>query len=588
MNTYYDSAIIRKEFFRLLPLQILVTMVMSINGIIDGVVASNMLGASAVAVVGLFGPIVKIMDTVSAVILTGSQILCGQYMGKNAPGRVIGVNSMNLTIVTAVSGGLTAVCLLFPNVIARGLGANQELLEKLKWYILGISPGFIPAMIATQLSTFLQLQHKERRTYIGIACMGIVNASLDVLFVSVLDWGMLGLGLATSAANWVFAAILGTFLLFDQSQHYLDLKTLHLPDLKDMIIIGFPGAVTQFCQVLRGLVLNYLILHHIGSNASAAFGVVNVYGGILFAVTSGLSSAVRILISIYQGEEDRTSLLLVMRGAMKWGITLEAASFFVVTLLSGVLTGIFYRPESGELFATTRFGLIFFSASMILSGIYFIFSNFHQCFGRAGFVNLLAVMDGAVSVCILSILLVPRYAMNGIWFAQLLNGVVTTLLILGYAILKNRHLPTSIEELIVLPKDFGGNVLDRLDAAIHSMEETENLSQQVYSFCSQHGMDSKTSLYASICLEELAANIILHGFRDHRKHSIDIRVICIQGTLRLRIRDDAVPFDPVSYEAMFSREDITKIIGLRMVSQMAKKMEYQSMLGLNVLTLEFA
>lgn len=586
MKIQYDSALIRKEFFRLLPLQILVTMIMSINGIIDGLVASNIIGASAVAVVGLFNPIVKIMDTVSVVIMSGSQILCGKYMGENASNRITGIYTMNLTAVSGVSAVMTLGCMLFPGTIAGGLGANADLMNGLRLYILGIAPGFIPAMISSQLSAFMQLQHKEKRTYFGIVCMAVINAGLDVFFVSGMGWGMFGLGLATSLGNFAFAAVLGILLLLDRQQSYWNLKMLKLSDLKAIFCIGFPGAVAQFCQVLRALMLNYLIVMNIGNDAAAAFGVINVYSGILFAVTSGLSSAVRILVSIYQGEKDRTSLSMVMQIALGWGIALELVSFLVIALFSGVLTGIFYRPTAGALYTMTRFGLIMFAASMIFSGIYLIVSNYHQCFGRIGFVNLLAVMDGAVSVCVLSGLLVPHYGMNGIWYAQLLNGVVTLALILGYSVLKSRCLPKSVDELILLPRDFGVSADDRMSASVRSMDEVEGMSQKAFDFCIRHGMDSRRSMYASLCLEEMAGNIVDHGFRDHRKHSIDIRVIYSEEKLLLRIRDDAVPFDPVAYEKLFSSEDICCNIGLRMVFRIAGKTEYQNMLGLNVLTIE--
>lgn len=586
MKSKFDSALVRKEFFRLLPLQILLTMIMSINGIIDGVVASNIIGASAVAAVGLFTPIVKIMDTVSVVIMSGSQILCGKYMGENASNRITGIYTINLTAITGISAVMTLGCMVFPGTIAGGLGANAALLDELRLYILGIAPGFVPAMLSSQLSAFMQLQHKEKRTYFGIICMAIINAGLDVFFVSKMGWGMFGLGLATTVGNWAFATILGIMLLRERQQSYWNLKMLKLSDLKEIISIGFPGAVTQFCQVIRGLMLNYLIVMNIGSDAAAAFGVVNVYSGILFAVTSGLSNAVRILVSIYQGEEDRTSLSMVMRIALSWGMLLELASFFVISLLSGILTGIFYRPTAGALYSMTRFGLIMFAASMIFSGIYLIISNYHQCFGRIGFVNLLAVMDGAVSVCVLSWLLVPHYGMNGVWYAQLLNGVITAAFILCYSVLKNHHIPKSIDELILLSPDYGVSAEDRMSASVRSMDEVEGISQTAFDFCIQHGMDSRRSMYASLCLEEMAGNIVAHGFRDRRKHSIDIRIIYTEKYLLLRIRDDAVPFDPVAYEKLFSSEDISRNIGLRMVSRIAGKMEYQNMLGLNVLTIE--
>ena len=84
----------------------------------------------------------------------------------------------------------------------------------------------------------------------------------------------------------------------------------------------------------------------------------------------------------------------------------------------------------------------------------------------------------------------------------------------------------------------------------------------------------------------MAGNIVEHGFTDNKKHSIDIRVIYKgENELLLRLRDDCRAFNPKERSELFEPEDITHNIGLRIVSRIAKSMEYQNMLGLNVLTI---
>ena len=63
------SKIIDRLFFRLLPVQILLVAVSSINSIIDGAVAGKFIGPAALSVIGLYFPMMKLMDTVNAVLL---------------------------------------------------------------------------------------------------------------------------------------------------------------------------------------------------------------------------------------------------------------------------------------------------------------------------------------------------------------------------------------------------------------------------------------------------------------------------------------------------------------------------------------
>ncbi len=138
---------------------------------------------------------------------------------------------------------------------------------------------------------------------------------------------------------------------------------------------------------------------------------------------------------------------------------------------------------------------------------------------------------------------------------------------------------------MLLKDDFGVTAENRMDLAINSMKEVVNTSESIMEFCKKHDVDPKRSFYAGLCIEEMAGNIVEHGFSDSKKHSVDIRVVYKEEGILLRIRD-CRPFDPKERAALFDPEDITKNIGLRMISNIATSMEYQNMLGLNVLTIK--
>ena len=87
-------------------------------------------------------------------------------------------------------------------------------------------------------------------------------------------------------------------------------------------------------------------------------------------------------------------------------------------------------------------------------------------------------------------------------------------------------------------------------------------------------------------MEEMAGNIVEHGFnKDNKKHSVDTRVVYKDGDVVLRLRDDCKPFDPEQRQKIADPGDPVKNIGIRMVFKISKKVEYQSLLGLNVLTI---
>ena len=99
----------------MLPVQILIFAMGSINTLIDGTVAGRLIGAGAVGVIGLYFSMVRIMDAFGAVLLGGTAVLCGRYMGRGEREKTEGIFSLNLTLTFFMGAALTAASLLLPS-----------------------------------------------------------------------------------------------------------------------------------------------------------------------------------------------------------------------------------------------------------------------------------------------------------------------------------------------------------------------------------------------------------------------------------------------------------------------------------------
>ncbi|MBQ6060083.1 MAG: polysaccharide biosynthesis C-terminal domain-containing protein, partial [Clostridia bacterium] len=297
------KAFLRKQFFRLLPVQILLIAIGCLNSVIDGAVASSHLGADAMAVIGLYSPLAKLVDASIAVFLGGTQILCGRFLGKNEVENTQQAFSLDIVVTSCFSGLLMVLCLAAPGAVAGALGGSGEIRNDLSMYLLGMSFGIPCQMIGSQLSAFLQLERQEKRTYTGIAVMVVLNVGLDLLLVPSL--GFLGLGLATSASNLAFCAIQIYFFLTDKATIRFRFRSARMKHLKEILRLGLPGALVQGCLMIRGLVLNQILLNFCAPYGLPAFSAVNAFGCLYCAVYLGMGSATRLLSSVYIGEEDR-------------------------------------------------------------------------------------------------------------------------------------------------------------------------------------------------------------------------------------------------------------------------------------------
>lgn len=206
-----DNAMLTRLFFKLLPVQIMVVAMGSINSIVDGVAAGRFVSAEAVGVIDLYYSMVNILSAVGSFLLGGTSVLCCRYMGSGSMEKTNGIFSLNITVTLLIGLVMTAASFLFPGTIADFLGADALLQDALITYIVGYAIGIIPQLLAHQIAAFLQLERQSTRCYVGIAGMIAANIFFDVFFTACLNMGVWGLALATSMSNWVYFLILGPY-----------------------------------------------------------------------------------------------------------------------------------------------------------------------------------------------------------------------------------------------------------------------------------------------------------------------------------------------------------------------------------------
>ncbi len=577
------SEIIPGLYMKLLPIQIVLVIIGGVNAIIDNAFASFLLGPDAMAVTGLFSPVTNFLNAINVLVFGGAQLLCGKFLGKHMTERTASIFSLDMVTIIFVSAILTLSCEIVPGPIAVTLGASTGLADELAGYIRGFAPGLPFFCLGTQFTAFLQLERQEKRSYIAVASMFVLNAFFNWLFIAVFHMGLFGLGLSTSVGNFFFCLIQALYYFSGKSLLRFSLKSIRISDLPQVLVNGLPGAVTQACIFFRGIIINHLIARYIGESGLAALSAVNSFGSVYWAVPAGVTSAVMVLGSVYAGEEDKDGLAVLMKTFLKRGVGLVVLISAILSACCVPLTGLFFRDPAAPVWRMTMMGFLLFPLSSPISALTVGFSNYYHCMQREGIVRIVSVIDGLIGVCLFALLLVPAAGMDGMWIAQILGCAFSLLALYSYAAIRNRKILCSFREILCFPEQFGVPDEKRIDISVRSLEEVVNISRSVWDFCERQGVEERRKNCASLCVEELAGNIVEHGFTDRKKHCIDIRVSLVNEDIMLILKDDCRAFNPTEAAALFDPDDKAHNIGLRIAARMAKSMSYQNTLGLNIL-----
>lgn len=578
----------KRLFYKLLPVQILIIAMGSINSIVDGAVAGRFIDTESVGVIGLYFTMVNVLAAVSSVLLGGSSILCGKYMGRGDLDKTNSLFSLNLTIAFLVGTILAAISFLIPSPMASALGAGPGLKNALVSYIKGYGFGIMPMMIAQQVAMFLQLERKSTIGYIGVVVMMISNIVLDIVLVKVFQMGPFGLALATSISNWIYLLILIPYYFTGKAQLKYSLSGIDISQMLPLLKTGFPGAALIFYLAVRALVLNIILLKYAGSDGLSAQGAFGMVSGLEVAFCVGVGSVVRMMSSVLIGEEDREGLKSVMKTALSKGMILSAIVAVVAAILSGPLTSVFFADKSSHVYMITKQLFLIYALCMPLIMLIQIFCNYLHACGHNLFVNLLSFLDGFLAVVAPALILARLLGAFGVWISHPTGLIFILITVFVYAVIFNRHFPSSFDDWLFLRKDFGVSDDMKLELVVESMDSAMSTSEQVQAFCSRHALSHKTCVYAALSIEEMAGNVVRHGFSaDSKSHQVIVSVILKNDSLLLRIKDDCIPFDPKERASQFSDENPEKNIGIRMVMKLADDVTYQNLLGLNVLTIRF-
>ena len=165
MRTPSGMKMLTKLMFRLLPVQILLAAVGSVNGIVSSFFAANFVGVEAMSAVGLYGPVGMLATSISTVLVGGSAILLGKYMGRNEQDKMQHVFSLNLALSALVAALFVALYLLLGVIDLTGFLTRDAVVRPIfNRYLLGQAIGVLPLMLGNSFASFLLLENKGRRT----------------------------------------------------------------------------------------------------------------------------------------------------------------------------------------------------------------------------------------------------------------------------------------------------------------------------------------------------------------------------------------------------------------------------------------
>ena len=578
------------RLFRNSVISIIAAAIATMLGIvIDGIIIGRFLGSDSMAAYGLVTPIINLATAFSGILATGAQIICAERLGAGNKEKARRAFSMCMVITVIISLLMMAGVLIFRYDISRLLGARgnaANLLEPTAEYLLGIVFSFPCVLFLFEFNSLMRLDGDANRVVVAVIVMTVLDVAGDLVNALVIHGGMLGMGLTTSISY--FAALVIMLLHFTKKDiiFRFSFRGLSIKDLGEIIATGSSSAVGSASSMLRNAVLNQIMVASaMASTAVAALGVVNTVFNFTSSTMLGVAMTTAMIAGMILGEQDRIAAESLVKVTVRATLIVGAALTAILLIFADPIAGAFGGKDGAQMVAMASKGLRIYALSIFFYGLNVAFINYTQGMRRMIVSDLFCFLVNFPFVVLPALALFGVLDADAVWWSFLIGETINLICIIVYAAVLKRGFPFRARDFLFLKKDFGVSEDNLLDFSVAEASQVIPASEAVERFCNEKGATPKESMMLSLFVEELSNNIFKFGFADGKNHSIDIRLIKLDGGWTLRMRDNCKKFDPTEWIKLHEENDPTKNIGIRMVCGMAKKVQYLSTMDLNNLTI---
>ncbi len=401
----------------------------SIYGVVDGVFVSNFAGKTAFAAVNLIMPALMIFAAVGFMLGTGGSAVVARTMGEGDLPRANRYFSLIICVGIIAGFVLMAIAELLMEPLCAALGAEGEMLDQAVLYGRVLTFALVPFILQNMFQSFLVAAERPKLGLWLTVAAGLTNMAGDWLLVGVLPWGVAGAAIATVASSLVGGVVpLIYFLLPNKTPLRLVRPRFQGRVLAQACANGSSEMMGSLSTSFVSILYNFQLMHLVGQDGVAAFGVIMYVNFIFIGVFMGYSIGAGPVISYHYGAGNQAELRSLLHKSLRLLLAcctgLTAAAVGLALPLSRIFVG--YDPD---LLALTARGFRLYALSFLAMGF--------NIFGSAFFT---ALSSGLLSAAIAflrtlffqmgAIFILPVFLqLDGIWLAvtaaELLTLAVT-------------------------------------------------------------------------------------------------------------------------------------------------------------------
>ena len=400
----------------------------SLYNIIDRAVIGQVVGAEAIAGLGITFPFMNLSAAFGAAVGVGASTCISVKLGQKdyeTAGHLLG-NTVSLNIIIGFL--FMAVSLIFLDPILRFFGASDATLPYAHEFMVVILLGNMITHMYFGMNALLRAAGKPRHAMYATLFSVFCNIVLVITFVWWFHWGIRGAALATITSQSL--ALCWQLWIFSDKRELLHLKRgiykLKPQLVKNIISIGISPFLMNATSCVIVIFMNNQFVRYGGDMAVGAYSIANSMVMVFFMFVIGITQGMQPIIGYNYGAEKYDRMMRCLWIAIAVATSILLVGWGLSMMFPRQIARIFTSQE--ELIALAAKGIKINMVVFFVVGSQAVITNFFQCIGKVKISIFLSLSLQLIILLPLAYILPQFWQLDGVWYSMPISDFMAFLI----------------------------------------------------------------------------------------------------------------------------------------------------------------
>lgn len=404
---------------------------MSVNILIDTIFVGQWIGSLAIAAVTVVMPISFLISSLGMAIGVGGSSVLSRALGAKNNEKALYTFGNQIMMTFLLSSFFVIFGLFFEEEMLLLFGAKGDILAPAKEF-------FVPILISAPFlalcmmgNSVIRAEGKAKFAMFAMIVPAFSNIILDIIFIKIMNLGMVGAAYATSISYFLcFLFVLWFFIYKSELRLQLKHFKFKLPIVSEITQLSFVTFARQGVVSILSIILNHILYTYGGEHSITVYGIISRM--LMFALfpVLGITQGFIPIAGYNYGANNHHRVKETIQISIKYAAVLATVIFVIILWFAEPIVSVFTTDE--KVIAETPNALRWVFAASPIIAVQLIGAAYFQAAGKAKKALLLTLCKQGFFLIPLVLTLPYFFGIFGVWISFPIADVLSTIITAYY------------------------------------------------------------------------------------------------------------------------------------------------------------